>query len=172
MKVTESTDEIILQETPYLQWIISLVIAAFSFLFVYRSLSEMTDYFNLAWTLAIAVSGSIFFISLLFNPAITTKINKQKKLISIRKQSLVKYSFKVYNFDEVADLIYVHDESDTRGNKSYQMMLPLKDGSKIEISSVISSKESQYYNTAQKINSYVFDSPDQTPFTFAVFVDD
>lgn len=171
-KIIENEDEIILQETPYKQWIISLIIAGFSFLFVYRSFTETADYFNLAFVLAIAVSGTIFFLSLLFNSAITTKINKQKRLISVRKQSLLKYSFKVYDFDEVADLIYVQDEADKRGNKSYQMILPLKDGSKIEISSVISTKESQYYNTAQKINSYVFDSPNQIPFTFAVFVDD
>lgn len=172
LQIVENTDEMIMREVPYAHWLGSFFISATSLFFLYYSLSTATDSFNLAWIIAISVSGVIFFFSLITNPAITIKINKQKRTISIRKQSLLKYSFNIYDFDEVADLIYIDEKNEARDNKSHRIILPLNDGSKIELSAPIGAKQSQYFNAAQLMNSYIFDSPNKIPFTFAVFVDD
>lgn len=172
LQIAENTDEMIMREIPYAQWVGSFFISLFSFIFVYHSLSTIGDSFNPAWVLAITVSGVIFFFSLLTSPALTIKINKQKRTISVRKQSLLKYSFDIYDFDDVADLIYIDEKNEARENKSNKIILPLKDGSKIELSTPIGAKQSQYFNAAQLMNSYIFDSPNKIPFTFAVFVDD
>ncbi|HEX2641312.1 MAG TPA: hypothetical protein VHL50_12090, partial [Pyrinomonadaceae bacterium] len=78
--------------------------------------------------------------------------------VSVRKRSLIKYSFNVYSFNEIADLIYVETRVRGRGGKVYQLIMPLKSGEKIELSADDGSKKGQYYDAAVLLNAYIFDT--------------
>ncbi|HEY0459327.1 MAG TPA: hypothetical protein VGC97_09345 [Pyrinomonadaceae bacterium] len=172
LRITESKDEIIVREVPIIHWTASVTILVVLSLIGYFSFLYKRDIFDLIWTLGIFFSAGAFLFYIFAVPATTTKINKPGKTVSIRKQSLIKYSFDVYSFSEISDLIYVKETKDSRGNISYQLMLPLKDGQKIEISTSISLKEGKYFDAADLMNKYIFDTSKQIPFKLTIFNDD
>jgi len=161
LQITKSKDEIVIRETPVAQWINSVIIAAILFLLVFFVLSFVADFSGLAWSLGIIVSVAGFLLYLLDNPSITIKINKPGKTVSVRKQSLLRYKFDVYSFNEIADLIYVNEIGAMP--KTYQIILPLKKAQKIEISTQIRINEAEYFEAANLMNEYIFNVSKQIP---------
>jgi hypothetical protein len=159
ISVTKNKDEIIVREIPVAQWINAVIVGAVLFLVVFFMLSSTTSFFNLAWSLGAFVAVAGFFLYLLDNPSITTKINKQGETVSVRKQSLIKYTFNVYSFKEIADLIYVYELGAMP--KIYQILLPLNNGREIEISTQIKMNAREYFEAADLMNSYIFDTSKQ-----------
>lgn len=94
-------------------------------------------------------------------PVTTTKIDKKGKIISVRTQSLTEYSFKTFSFNEIAGFIYVNETTDPKGFKEYQLIMPLKDDTKIELSTRISMDEDQFFSAAELMNGCIFDSSGQ-----------
>ena len=162
ISVTKNKDEIIVREIPFAQWINAVIVGAVLFLVVFFMLSSTTGFFNLAWSLGVFVAVAGFFLYLLDNPSITTKINKQGETVSIRKQSLIRYTFNVYSFKEISDLIYVI-ELQAGLEKRYQLLLPLKNGQEIELSTSIGMNKGEYFDTADLMNKYIFNISKQIP---------
>ena len=114
--------------------------------------------------------GSLLF--LITNIATTVKIDKYGEILSIRKQSVIKYSFKVYSFSEVAKPISVDETKDFHGNKTYQITISLKDGQKMALSTSIGINEGQLYDATELMNSYIFETPKQIPVKTSLFDSD
>ena len=93
-------------------------------------------------------------------PATTTRIDRKGKTISVRKQSLLKYSFDVYSFRELSDLIFV-SEFYSLGNKSFQLILLLSGDRKIELSISANIYKEPLENLANEMNIYIADSSNQ-----------
>jgi len=159
LQITKDKDEIIVHEVPFSQWLYSIVIGLiFGGLFLV-GIFLLTKIFVLAFGV-----GTLVFVaaSLLYHwdtPSTTVTINKQGKIVSVRKKSLVRYKFDIYNFEEVADLIYV-DEIDVLP-KQFRIVLPLKNGKIIELSNQIRTNEREYSDAADSLNSYIFGSSKQ-----------
>jgi hypothetical protein len=173
LKIEESKDEIIIRETPALEWIGGFVTAVILFWIVYSAVSASIDYHGFALGLAILISVAFLTFSLLMNPAVITKINKPGQTVSIRKQSPLKYSFDIYSFSEIAGEVYIN--TNQPGNNQvtlFQIIMPMENGRKIELLSSSKYKDNQYIEAADLINRYIFDTSKQIPFKLAVFTDD
>lgn len=160
-RVTENKDEIIASEIALEAWfytiVIGLVFGGGTFLGILLLVSNKI--------LALYVSALVFTVAaLLYNwntPATTIKINVPGKTISVKKKSLTGYKFDIYDFEEVADLIYV--EELTGQPTQYQIILPLQKGKKIEISTQSQFAEREYLEIADSLNAYIFDPSKQIP---------
>lgn len=163
LRITGNKDEITIREISVVHWIYSILVGAVLFSVVLLGLSALTQLFGLALSIAALISIAGFLLYFSAVPATTTKINKPGKTISVRKQNFLRYDFKVYSFNDVADLIYVDKTKFLPGETIYQIMLPLNDGVKIELSAQIRMNELEYFETADLMNKYIFDSPKQLP---------
>lgn len=175
IKIKENPEEVTIEEIPFSQWIGFFFLFLF---FLFYLIFGFTTFVGIDITLnmklflsfwSLALSGVLVFV---FCPSIKIKINKQKKSIIIYKKSLIKNDSSIYFFNQIGELIFVNAKQGSRGGMSYQLILPLKNGEKIEISSSIGSKESQYYKTADLINEYIFDDPNQVSYKLTLFHDE
>ena len=156
LQITKDNDELIVHEMPVAQWLNSIVVGLMFGGLFFLGFSLLTKIFVAALSVGTIVFVAAFLIYLWDNPSTTVKINKQNKLVSIRKASLVGYKFNIYNFDEIADEIYV-DEFGFMP-KNHQILLPVRNGEKIELSTQIRMNEREYFDVADLMNSYIFDS--------------
>ena len=157
LRVAQNKDEIIIRELPVANWIGFSGFTIFLFVLFLISLSLNKDISDQLWLTFIGVGALIFLSFSLLNQIMTIKINKPGQTVSVRKQSLLTYSFKVYSFNEIDNPIYVEAKAGGRGGKIYQLIMPLKTGEKIELSTSEGSKKSQYFDAAHLMNPYIFD---------------
>jgi hypothetical protein len=173
LRLEEKQDEIIIRDVPVGRWIWSLAATVLIALFLYISFLRV----DLRWqrALFIAALGLLAFYICLITPVTTTKINRETKLVSVRKQSLLGYSFKLYSFDEIAEIYVAVD--DVKGFITHQIMMPLKNKEKIELSiakpylelstaptpTAKDPKGNSYFSMAKLLNQYVLDSSKQIP---------
>lgn len=162
LQITKNNDEIIVREIPVAYWIDSIIFGALLFFSGFLVLLSMRQLAGLPLSLAGIISFAGFLLYLSKGLATTTKINKQDKMVSVRKQNFVKYNFNVYSFNEFADLIYVNKISNFP-NTNYQIILPLNKGGKIKLSTQIRTNQREYFNAVRLMNKYIFDSPKQLP---------
>lgn len=120
----------------------------------------------------VIICSTILLIGAFIQSSTTTYINKRDRYISIKKRSILNNTTEIFSFDEITDLIYIDESKDLHGNTNYKMILPFKSGQKVEFFSSVSLKTGQYFKTADLINNYIFDSPDQIPFRLTVFYED
>ncbi len=117
LQITENKDEVIVREIPVVQWIQSFImINIFLLIGFFWVLTAAGFVSNAVWSFGFIVPIGAFILAMLLNPSITTKIDRPGKIISVKKQSLIKYSFNVYSFNEIEDLIYVDQTDASRGN--------------------------------------------------------
>ncbi|MEO6590649.1 MAG: hypothetical protein ABIP06_15240 [Pyrinomonadaceae bacterium] len=154
LRLTENKDDIIIREIPKFQWIAIivslLILLIFASLFLYNEVSVSISFFF----------GSILFVAsfiIVVSPITTVKISRKSKLITVEKRSLIKNTFKIYPFREVADLIYVEEIKDSNGHIICKFIMPLKSGDIIELFN-ISSDTGKYFNAANFMNDIIFDS--------------
>ena len=173
LRITGNKDEIIVREINADELIgASFVLLLLSFI-VYSALSAGKSFSNSFWFFFIVSPFFIFFLyKTLTLTIVTTKINRVNKIISVRKQTLFKYKFDVYTFNEIEVPIYLNfAEGKIIGNTRFQQTIPLKDGRQISISSSGGSKEIQYFETVDLINEFIFDSHELTPLRLHTFND-
>jgi len=161
LQITKNEDEIVIREIPVAQWICSVIVAAVLFLLVFIVLSSVTGFSGIAWSLGIIVAVAGFLLYLLDNPTITIKINKPGKTVSVRKQSLLRYKFDVYSFNEITDLIFVDEQKASPYGTSYQIVMSLKKGRKIRLSGSMMMNEAEYFDAADLMNEYIFNKSKQ-----------
>jgi hypothetical protein len=172
LRVAQNKDEIAIREIPVARWLGFAALALLISIPVLIALSSSGDLSEKFWLVGLGGGALSCLLLALLNPVTTTKINKPGQTVAVRKQSLLTYSFKVYSFNEIADLIYVEAQDGGRGGKVYQLIMPLKTGEKIELSTTEGSKRSQYFDAAMLLNPYIFDDPKEIPFKLTVLGDD
>ena len=171
LRVAQNKDEIIIRELPVLKWINAALAAVAVFFIALITISVFTgirDLFRLLFLIAPLVG---FVLYLLNYPTITTKINTRGRTVSIKKQSLLSYSFDVYSFNEIEQPIYVDVRNDDYGAKGYQLKMALKNGRKVDLSRTSGSRQSQYFDAAHLMNPYIFGAAKQIPSRVTVFND-
>lgn len=163
LQVTRNKNEITVREILVAHWIYSVLIGAVLFFAVLLGIFALTLLFSLALSIAALISIAGFLLYYWDGPATTTKINKTGKTISIRKQNFLRYNFKVYSFNDIAGQIYVYKSKFFPGGTTYQIMLPLIKGEKIELSVPGRMNELEYFDVADLMNKFIFDSPKRLP---------
>ena len=174
-QIKEYKGVVIVREIPIIQRSISfgLFIILSFFIYIGFTSSANENLFNNIFCIIAMFAGALG--SLLFlinNVATTVKIDKYGKILSIRQQSVIKYSFKVYSFSEVAEPIFVDEMIDFRGNKTYQITISLTDGQKMTLSTSIGINEGQLFSATELMNSYIFEKPKQIPVKISLFGND
>src|SRR5215211_6781337 len=152
LRVAQNKDEIIIRELPIARWSSFSALAIFLSLPFSIAFSSSRDFSEQFWLIGIGVGGVVCLFLALMSPITTTKINKPGQTVSVRKQSLITYSLNVYSFNEIDDLIYVDEKQGGRGGTTYQLIMPLKSGKKIELSTTDGSKKGQYFDAASLMN--------------------
>ena len=169
LRVTEKQDEIIIRELPVWKWSIAGIEALFLvFITTAWFISNEGRSFSFWIIPFLFFFGTSLYSLLQMNPATTIRINKPGKTISVRKRSLLKYSFDVYSFGDIAYFIYIDEAPHDR----FRMVMPLKDGRKIELANFGISKNRKYTETADLMNPYIFDVPKHIPFRLSGFSDE
>ncbi len=174
-QIKEKDGIVIVREIPIIQRNISfgLFIILSFFIYIGFTSSANENLFNNFFCIIgmfVAALGSLLF--LITNIATTVKIDKYGEILSVREQSVIKYSFKVYSFSEVAKPIFVDETKDFRGNKTYQIIISLKDGQKMALSTSIGINEGQLFGATELMNSYIFETPKQIPVKISLFNSD
>ena len=172
LRIRQSEDEIIIREIPFLKWINALITAIVVFFIALIAVSSVKGIASIFWLLCLIAPLVGFLLYLFTYQTVTTKINLRGQTVSVRKKSLIKYEFSVYSFSEIAGLIYVELKNESSGRNIHQLIMPLKDGEKIELSTADGSKKSQYFDAAHLMNPYIFDTSKQIPFDLTILNDD
>lgn len=157
IRTTRNIDEVSIREIPIASLIGSSAIAIFLSFIVFN----IPDTYRNLELLGIITMGGFALICLFVavtSSITTTKINKPGQTVSVRKQSLIKNSFTVYSFKEIEDLIYVKIRRRGRSGNVYQLIMPLRSGEKIELSTEDGSPKSQCYDAASLVNTFIFDT--------------
>ena len=172
LRAAQNKDEITIREIPVARWFGYSALAIFLSIPLFITISRQENYSELFWLIGLGGGALICLVLALTNPITTTRINQPGQTVSVRKQSLLTYSFAVYSFNEIAEQIYVEAQEGGRGGTVYQLIMPLKDGRKIELSTVEGSKRSRYYDAASLLNPYIFDDSKLIPFKLTIIEDD
>lgn len=159
LEIRESRSEVVVREKPFLKWMAAFSLTYGASFIVYFVFSPPA-----LWTLVIAVA--VFLGYLIAFPSFTVKIDRQSRIVSVRRQSLIKYDFKVFGFDEIDGPLFVSE-----GTGKHQLIMNLKDGRQIALSAA-GSKGGEYHNAVQIMNDLIYDAPNQIPFRLTVFEDD
>jgi hypothetical protein len=167
LRATENKGELIIREVPVNQWAFFFALAVVLFL-IYFLFSDSYAWYKVLFIAALAISFVFLFLS---EPVTTIKIDRGAKFVSVRKRSLLNYSFKVYSFNEIEDSIYVEAKEGDRFGTIYQILMPLKNGEKIELSTSTSLNKDDYFKVVGLINPYIFDTSKQVPSKLSVFDD-
>lgn len=161
LRVRQNNDEIIIRELPVLQWINAAAAAAAVFFIALITVSVGTGIGDLfRWLFLIAPLVG-FVLYLLTYPTIITKINTRGQTVSVKKQSLLSYSFDVYSFNEIDSPIYVDVRRGDYGEKLYRLKMRLKNGHEVDLSGTSGSRKSQYFDAVHLLNPYIFDDSKQ-----------
>ena len=171
LRITGDSEEVIIREMPVLQRVNAFVVAASLFFIALFLIASGADLSILAWSLLLFAPIAGFLFYLLSKPSITVKINRPGQTVSVRRRSLLKYDFKVYSFNEIADSVYVNQPRDAF-KSDHRILLPLKNAPPIELSSTIRMNEAEYYEAANLMNKYIFDAAKQIPFKSKASGDD
>lgn len=159
IRVTQNKDEIIVHEIPFVQWLSSVGVGFMFGGIFFTGIFLLTKIFAFAF----GVGALVFAVAALLyhwdNPSTTVKVSNPSKIVSVRKKSLVGYKFDIYNFNEIAGLIYVEEIEALP--KEYRIVLPLQKNKKLIISSQVRINEGEYFETADLLNSYIFGASTQ-----------
>jgi hypothetical protein len=157
-----------------MRWVFTLLMVIFAIRMLYHSVYfdviEKGDPFP--------TSGLIFIlfplgwaVYVFFTTAVTTTtIDKQRKILTVKKKGLLKDSFSSYSFIEIDGFPFVEA---TYGRRTYySIRLPLKTGESIELAALRSLNKKTYYNAVDRANKYLFDAPDKELFKLTILDDD
>jgi len=170
LRITENKDEIIVRDIPVVRWSASFIALFALFLMVFLG-SSFDSFYEIARGLLWTLSFTMYIFSMFSNPATTTKIDKKNRLVSVRKRSLFTYSFDVYTFDELRDLIFV-DTAGFNNFRKLRLMLPLKSEQNIELSASVRFYKKPLRNVAKLLNGYLTDSSGKIASKPAVLIKD
>lgn len=155
LRIYENKDGIVIREIPDFLTIAVITSIIISFilgiLFLLRATSLSLNFFF----------GAILFVALfiiIISPITTIKLSKESRFITVKKRSLIKNEFKIYPFREIADLIFLEEHKTSKGEITYDFIMPLKSGEKIKLLNMASSNTGKYFNAANFMNDIIFDS--------------
>ncbi len=157
IRVRQDKDEIIIREIPITSRNIFSVLSLIFLAVIYLLLRPGIYFSDNLLILSVIFGTVISLYWIISDSVITTKINKPAQTVSIRKQSLIKYGFAVYSFSEISNKISVKIAQGGRNGIIYRLTMPLKNGQKIELSTADGSSNSQYFDAAYLMNSYISD---------------
>jgi hypothetical protein len=173
LRITGNNEQLMIRELPIVQWGFAFFVSIALILGIYFMFSlEDLSFSWIAPSLTMSIAAGILLFNLFTNPSTTIRINRPGKTISIRKQSLINYTFNVYSFDEIAGLISVDEIASAEWQKSYQLNLRLKSGGNVKLSTSSDYQKGQFFEAADFMNSYIFDTSKQISAKPGVLGDD
>ena len=160
MKIKQTENELIIQETPGCLWIFGLFFAFVGAIFVYGSFGGLTDYDKqAAWRLmlaflmgAIAVACGVWIISRA--PVSKIVVDRINETVVYTKYGLSgKKEFR-FRFDEIKQFCLV-EEKDGEGDAIWSLGMDLANRETIKISSLESHDESFKRNFVFQTNEFM-----------------
>jgi hypothetical protein len=160
MRVENSSDELILRDSPGCMWIFGSFFAIIGAIFVYGSLGGFSNWdevpryaIYLSFLMgSIAIAVGVWQIG--SHPLSKVIINPQVKTVVLSKRGLFAQSETTFHFEEIRQFIVSADKDD-EDNPIWKIALFLNDGETIEITSAWSRDEKECLQTAQKINQFM-----------------
>lgn len=161
-RIEENGEELFIKEFPVWNWLIYFVIFSILVNFFYLFVSEFID-------INISSIIEVFFITVftcllvyIYFPITKIHINKQKQTLAVSKENLLKNEYKIYSFKEIEDVIFV-EEIKLGFKTGFQLVLPLKNGEKLKLSSQNGIRDNDYVETAKLLNKFIFNQQKQIP---------
>ena len=146
-----------------MQWGLALLVSILTGWILYQSA-------NLSGKGLILLFPFCLTVYMFFATAITTTtIDKQKKILTVKKIGLLKNSFSSYQFSEIDGFPYV-EVTYSRGTY-YSIQLPLKIGKNIELAARRSLNKRTYYKAVDRANKYLLNGSDKD-FKLTILDDD
>ena len=160
MKIKETDEELILTEIPVMAWLACLFAAAIGGVLLYTGSGGMSGSEKLVgWQIALlfimggfAFLVGTFYLSTL--PITKVIINKKHKIISIKKYGLFGKLEEVYKLSDVKEFSLIA-EKDSDGDSFFPIVLSLKDGQEIKITSSGSHSEEYMNEFVFPANEYI-----------------
>lgn len=164
LRISKQNEDIVIREIAFGEFVeIGGVAFVFLILFIFIGLTDMKGNF-LFFLIALGFLAYIFYQLCLIQYT-TLKINKNKRILTIQRKSLIKNKFSVFRFSEINDLVFVDTKQKENGVPVHNLIMPLGTGDKIDLTCPVSFGEIKYYETADLINNLIFNQPSKLPET-------
>lgn len=160
MKVKQSGDNLIIQETPGCLWLVGLFFAVIGGIFIYGSLGGFSNWNEVPlWQLGLAflmgsISVAVGIWQIWGAPANRIVINGRTKTITHIKSGLAGREKTVYGFDRIKRFCTV-EEKDSENDPIWYFALKLTSGQIIRISSLPSHFEEIKQNIVFEANDFM-----------------
>lgn len=160
MRVTQTIDEMILQETPGCLWLFGSFFILVSSVFVYGSLGGFTNYDKVPrWAIAAsffvgAIGISVGVWQIYRAPITIITINQRKKTVTHKRRGVFGSKSDEYGFDQVKHFRVVEDV-DNEGDKIWYLGLEFYGGKIIRVSSMPSRSVERDQTIAERTNLFL-----------------
>jgi len=161
MKIKQTPNELVIQETPGCLWIFGLFFAVIGGIFVYGSLGGFTNadevpryviYFSfLMGIIAVGVGFWIIFRA----PVSTLIVNRADETLTYTKYGLFGKRQTAYGFDQIKQFCLI-EEKDSEGDPIWSLGLELANGETLKISSLESHNENFKRDFVFQTNEFMF----------------
>lgn len=147
MKLRQTENELIINETPGCLWIFGLFFAVIGAIFVYGSLGGFSNSRDVGpWVLALSFfMGSVGVATgfwIIFRAPVTkVTVDRDKRAIMHTRRGLFGKKESIHGFDKVEQFCLI-EELDDEGSPIWSLGLELSDGERLRISSLASHSES------------------------------
>lgn len=161
-RIEENDREIIIKEFPVNNWLGFLFTFCVGIYIIYTGLLDIIgiEIPSIAIFLTItALSGLMAYISY---PVVKIQLDKEKNLLKISRENLIKNEYKIFSLKQIENEILVEERKATF-NEGFQLFLPLKNGDKIKLSSLNGSKQKEYIEIAERLNTIISNTQKQIP---------
>jgi hypothetical protein len=160
MRVTQTADEMILQETPSCLWLFGSFFILVSSIFVYGSLGGFSDYDRIpGWVITVtffmgAIGISVGVWQIYRAPITIITINRRKKIVMHRRRGIFGSKSDEYGFDQVKHFRVVENVDD-EGDKIWYLGLEFYGGKIIRLSSMPSRSVERDQTIAERTNLFL-----------------
>lgn len=171
MKIEQTSNELIIRETPGCLWILSSIFLVVGGLFVYGSLGGFTNRNEVEfWLIPITfLMGSIACgvgLWLIYNSPITKiTVNRDNELLTYITYGIAGRTQKIYHFDEIKEFCLI-EEKDSEGDPIWSLGMEISGGERVKISSLESHDEKFKRNFVFQVNEFMYK---QMPHAQTVF---
>ena len=161
MKLTETENEIVINEAPGCMWIFGLFFALIGGTFVYGSLGGFTNYREVpGWQLVLGFfMGSVGVVTglwIIFHAPVTkVTVDRFRRIVIHKKVGLFGKKETEYGFDEVKEFSLI-EETDSDGDPIWSLGLDVANGETIKISALPSHDEKWKRDFVFKCNEFMY----------------
>lgn len=161
MRVKQSPNELIIQETPGCFWIFGSLFCLVGGVFVYGALGGFSNHDAVSvWTIILtffmgAIAFAVGFWVIFHAPVTKVRLDRLNETVTLERYGLAGKRKIVYHFQEIKQFFLI-EEKDDEDNPIWWLAMDLTGGEKVKISSMPSHSEDDKRSLVFETNQFMY----------------